>query len=260
MKLVCLNIWGGMRGAALFDYLKEQSKSTDIFCFQEVFRAAFKESPEGFLGRINLFEELEQLLPEFKGYFEQTSQNHDTIKRVEFNVDAGQAVFVNKKFNVVGQNIFPIDAGLGPHAIPSSENLPTLLQNIQLKIGEKILNINNYHGITFPGDKLDSPERLLQSAKILNILAQQQGEKILCGDFNLTINTKSLELLGSIGRDLIKDFKIENTRNEISWKQYDNIQHFADFTFVSSGLKVKSFEVPYNLASDHLPMILEFDV
>ena len=35
---------------------------------------------------------------------------------------------------------------------------------------------------------------------------------------------------------------------------------FADYTFVTSGIKVESFEVPDVPISDHLPMILKFNL
>ena len=89
---------------------------------------------------------------------------------------------------------------------------------------------------------------------------RDKSAKILCGDFNLMPETESIKMLGEAMRDLIKDYKITNTRNEISWKTYNNKQYFADFTFVSKDINVLNFEVPYNEVSDHLPMILEFEL
>ena len=120
MKLISLNIWGGIQGAVLFDYLQSQAKVTDIFCFQEVFRSSFKQNPEGFFGRTNLFLELSELLPDFVGYFEKTSQNHDTAKIVDYPVDGGQAIFVKKTLNVTAQDAVKIYEGIGRQADPSS--------------------------------------------------------------------------------------------------------------------------------------------
>ena len=84
-------------GAALFDYLKAESANTDIFCFQEIF-----EAPEGSRGeesrgaRIKLFTELKRLLPEFEGFFDITSKNHDLVGQVDFRIDYGLAVFINQ--------------------------------------------------------------------------------------------------------------------------------------------------------------------
>jgi endonuclease/exonuclease/phosphatase family metal-dependent hydrolase len=70
--------------------------------------------------------------------------------------------------------------------------------------------------------------------------------------------TESIKMLDNLGTNLIKEFKINNTRNEISWKKYHNRQSFADYIFVSPDIRVNKFEVPYNLVSDHLPLVLEF--
>ncbi len=84
------------------------------------------------------------------------------------------------------------------------------------------------------------------------------GPKILCGDFNLNIDTESLAMLEKQGnlRNLIKDHKVSTTRSALYPKK--SIMPFADYMFVSPEIGVRSFEVPDEPASDHLPMILEF--
>jgi len=258
MKLVSFNILGGTIYEPLMNYLGKLSVDTDIFCFQEVFRSSFKQNPEGFSGRANLFSELCELLPDFVGYFEKTSQNHDTAKIVDYPVDGGQAIFVKKSLNVTAQDAVEIYKGMGRQINPSSENLPTALQRVELSINGKVLQIYNYHGIAYPGEKLDTPQRVENSQKIIKAIKEDKGAKILCGDFNLMPETESIMLLERSSKNLIKEFNIRNTRNEVSWKQYNNIQHFADFTFVSPDITGVNFEVPYNEVSDHLPMILEF--
>lgn len=260
MKLISLNLWGGYQGQVLFDFLKEQSVSTDIFCFQEVFNTAKQAGQEGFMGRIDLYKELCEILPDFTGYFKITSQNHDLKKHVDFPVDSGQAIFIKNNLKVTAQDTVKIYEGAGPLVNPDTDNLPTALQRIQITIDGKILQIYNYHGITFPGQKTDSPERTKQSERILSAMSSSEGKKILCGDFNLNPDTESIRMLGVTMKDLIKEYKITNTRNEISWKYFNNKQYFADFTFVSPDIKVVSFEVPYNEVSDHLPMVLQFKI
>jgi endonuclease/exonuclease/phosphatase family metal-dependent hydrolase len=132
---------------------------------------------------------------------------------------------------------------------------------VKIKKGQKSFWVVNFHGVSRPGEKFDTPRRLLQSKKIISALKKLKGPKILCGDFNLLPNTKSIELVEQAGmKNLIKTYKIKNTRNSISWQKYNNKQYYADFTFVSPEIKVKKFKVPYNLPSDHLPMILDFEV
>ncbi len=137
---------------------------------------------------------------------------------------------------------------------------------ITFKYEGKTINLLNVHGKAQPGHKNDTPARLKQSEKIINFFSDMKGPKIIGGDFNLEFNTKSVKMFEEAGyKNLIKDFGIKTTRNELSWKQFRNTpgfvqQYYADFCFVSPEVRVKSFEVPYNEISDHLPLILDFSL
>jgi len=137
---------------------------------------------------------------------------------------------------------------------------------IVIKNNGKTLNLLNVHGKSRPGHKFDTPARLKQSQKIIDFMKAKIGAKIIGGDFNLELNTKSVAMFGKAGyKNLIKEFDIKSTRNEVSWKEYSEEpgfikQHFADYCFVSPNVKVQKFEVPYNEISDHLPLILEFEI
>jgi endonuclease/exonuclease/phosphatase family metal-dependent hydrolase len=66
-------------------------------------------------------------------------------------------------------------------------------------------------------------------------------------------------------RNLIKDFGIKSTRGRICWEQYKHKpgftkQFFADYIFVSKRVGVKGFQVPHIEISDHLPLILDFEI
>lgn len=74
------------------------------------------------------------------------------------------------------------------------------------------------------------------------------------GDFNLDINTRSIEILEENLINLIKKYNIKSTRN----KHFPGQEKFADYMFVSQGVNVLNFKVPDLEISDHLPMILEF--
>ena len=56
--------------------------------------------------------------------------------------------------------------------------------------------------------------------------------------------------------NLIKKYNIKTTRHKL-YPGFEN-NKFADFVFVSKGIKIKNFQVPNIAVSDHLPMILEF--
>lgn len=71
MKLVCLNIWGGKLQKELFRFIENESRDTDIFCFQEVFENAQDSMSAQSLGDIDTscFSNISNILSEFTGYY-----------------------------------------------------------------------------------------------------------------------------------------------------------------------------------------------
>lgn len=260
MKLLSLNIWGGATGKSFLDFIKKQAKSTDIFCFQEVFSA--KKNQPALVGmRTNILGGLKKILPDYFLAFSLTANRINEYLKVPFKVEEGLAIFVKKTLlikqhkhkHLVGRTNSPVDFEKGKE----------VAQAQWVKIGNKnkYFWVVNFHGISQPGNKLDTTARLKQSKGLAKILKALKGPKILCGDFNLMPNTESIRIIERVGmKNLITKYKIKNTRNSISWKHYKNKQYFADFTFASPEIKAQSFKVPYVLASDHLPMVLNFNI
>lgn len=260
MKLLSCNIWGARQGKILFDYLKKESAHTDIFCFQEVFDTTsdIKEH-DGY--HMDLLNELKNLLTDFKVLYTPSFKNWVDMKAVDFNVTSGQAIFVRNNINVISSGDFFVFGNKETIIQENFQNEPKNTLWAKLEIAGKEILIVNVHGKWYPGDKTDDAERIEQSRIILDFVKTQNTPKIICGDFNLNPNTESIKMFEREGfKDLIQDYKIENTRNEVSWAQFNNKQYFADFAFVSKDIRVLNFEVPYNLVSDHLPMILQFEV
>ena len=239
MKIIFFNIWHGEIWNGLKDFIRDQSKDTDIFCFLEV-------DPE-------LQKKLINILSEFNFYYSKG------IKTGYLGgVYEGRSIFVNNKIKLLTNkriklfNTHKFDAG----GMICSE----------LKIDDKKLFLGCVHGKAKPGTKIDTPVRLKQSEIIISTFADYKGPKIIGGDFNLNSDTTSIKMFDKAGyRNLVREFNIKSTRNKISWKNFKNDpdfvkQYFADYCFVSKDIKIKKFEVPYNEISDHLPLILEFEL
>jgi len=266
MKLISLNVFDGFFYKDLVDFIQAHKKTTDIFLFQEVCSApAGVADVDKFPSR--LYENLCALLPEFQGRYTATMHNfnptdHDTEQPIDF----GKATFIREpleidstgEVNVVG-NILTF----------KPEDLLTIPSNFiytQIHFGDLMLSICNAHGLPFPGSKRDTPDRLEQSRELIEFLNKFPGEKIIAGDFNLLPDTKSIHMIEEAGyRNLITDFGITTTRGTLNRKLHPEYEHgpegfqeFADYTFVTPGVRVRSFEVPDLPISDHLPMILEF--
>ncbi len=258
MKLISLNTWGGKLFEPLIEFIKENASDTDIFCFQEVFSTTSNHQTEmGF--RLNLYQKLQKILPNHNSFFDPCLDNYiaGSFQKnlVDFNLSWGQVTFVSKQFTVASQGDFFV-YGSKDSFNPEYEN--TVPRNVQflsfVTAGERY-TVCNLHGIWVRGPKIDIPARIKQSERIKTFLDQQKGERILVGDFNLDMNTQSIRILEENLVNLVKEYKIPTTRS----KHYDKTDDkFADYTFVSNDVKVKSFKVPEIEISDHLPMILEF--
>jgi endonuclease/exonuclease/phosphatase family metal-dependent hydrolase len=260
MKLISLNTAGAAQGELFFDFIKAHSENTDVFCLQEVFSSSSQAPEKQGQYLLKQFHKISEILPNFTPFFDAKSRDltDEGPTPVEWGVLLGSCMFVKKSLKVELQENYPIvDATQA--GSPLVEGW-VRAQHIKLKVQNRLLNIINFHGVSRPGTKLDTPARLLQSQKLLELIKNFGRPMVLCGDFNLYPNTQSIKILEEHLVNLIDKYKITNTRNEISWANYPDKQHFADYAFVSNNIKVKNFEVPYNLVSDHLPMILEFEL
>lgn len=285
MKILSLNTWGGTMFDPLMKYLKHQSKTVDIFCFQEMYRSRRHDRPEGFHSR--LYPEIARILPDFRGSFCTTQEGYTPNTVIDYSIFFGNALFVRKSIAIAKRGSFFIyrhrnalfddlpgrvgkkkahDPAFVRHRIKhfsplTKRGLPEALQYVVIRRKNGLpLTIANVHGVWWPGDKRDTPERIEQSHRIIMGLARIPGSKVICGDFNLMPDTQSVRMIERAGyRSLIKEWGIQDTRGLINQEKYIHekpLQTYADYAFASDGLSVKKFDVPHVSISDHLPLIV----
>ncbi len=259
MNLLSLNIQSGATGQKFTSYIKQKTKTVDVFCFQEVFDSK-KSALVWRGGRTDIYKKLKKLLKGYNNIFFPVSTELGKTVKVKYKITLGLAIFykntatVNRHFGryLSGALHDQVDFKKG------KETNAVQVANISFLEGD--CWVLNFHGASRPGDKLDTPKRIKQSKSLVRVFKKLKGPKILCGDFNLMPSTKSIKMIEDAGmKNLIKIYKIKNTRNSISWKRNNNRQSYADFTFVSKEVSVKDFKVPYTLVSDHLPMVTSFN-
>jgi len=237
MRIIFLNCYSGQILTPLLDFITKQGRDTDIFCFSEMSE--------------NLQKRFTAILQDFSSVFEIGGLI------IDCNELAGQSTFVRKDIEIIDFKKIAI------HEIKNND--VGFLLKTTLKAGSGLVSLGNVHGTSRPSDKRDSDIRLKQSEIIIDSFRKGHN-KIIIGDFNLNPDTKSVKMFEKVGyKNLIRDFGIKNTRNEIAWNRFKDgpdfvKQYYSDYCFVSPEVKVKNFEVPYNEISDHLPLILDFKI
>ncbi len=254
VRIISLNIWGGRRRTDLLDFIERKSKDIDIFCFQEVLnkkvskaieREKLKYSGGKYHETPYIYKDLCRVL---KGFDNRTSKSTNT---------GGEklGIFVRKGLAIKRL----LEVATDPYKVKVYDRkfvVRSMIQVATIEKDGKEFNIINIHGLWQGGGKKDTPERIKQSALLIKLINKVDRKKlVLCGDFNLEPNTKSIGMLDGILRDLIKENNIKTTRNKL----YTHILKgkFADYTFVSKDIKVKRFKVLKDMVSDHMPMYIE---
>jgi endonuclease/exonuclease/phosphatase family metal-dependent hydrolase len=253
MKLLSLNIWCGKVYTPLMDYIKEQAKDTDIFCFQEVLDTPTDNtSTRNF--RANIYEELGKILPNHVGYFSSEQEGVDPIGNVNFPITFGKAMFIRKSLDV--KNVDDVFVYRRRNGRVNDDNTthPASLQYAIINKEGTIYTIAHLHGLWNGRGKTDTEDRLEQSRKVKEFLNGAEGKIVFCGDLNLSPDTRSLAMIKKGLIDLIDINGVTTTRSSL----YGKPDKFADYTIVSPDVEVKKFNVPSDEISDHLAMILEF--
>jgi len=154
MKIMFLNLNYGRND--LSGILNFINQDFDVLCFQEI-----KEEVK---------DEIDNKLSNYSNSFI-SKELHDFGK---FNI----ATYLSKKFTNYEFEVF-------------EDNLAQTAPSILLRIndGNSKYNILNFHGNPQPGEKIDTPERVKASQKIISEMKRFEGFKIIGGDFNLLPKT-----------------------------------------------------------------------
>lgn len=227
MKIVFLNVWGEYMQESLVDYLAEQARDTDIFCFQEA-TEPMKRACASVLS----------------GYREISDYKY--ISELE---NYSQATFVRKDIPILSSGTLmaeDMERGLATY--------------VKIRVDGREMYVCNAHGNSRPVEKRDNPGRLAFSRGLIEFFQHKDVPVVIGGDFNLLPETDSVKMFERAGyRDLIRGFDIDTTRNRLVWDRFPVKMYYSDYVFLNEHVQLKDFIVPKNEVSDHLPMLLEID-
>jgi|SRR3989344_1500138 len=255
MKLITLNTWGGRAGKEKLLNFFKKNKKIDIFCLQEIWSAPYNHLEGTNAGgspidnsQIMVYgmQEISKTLPGYSSIFHPHHLDNYGLQML-----IKKELIIKKKGDlfVYREKGFVPTGDVGFHA--------RNIQYVTLGTKKGDVTIINFHGLWNGKGKADSKDRINQSKKILEFVKSLKNEFILCGDFNLLPNTKSLDILEKEGmKNLIKEFNISSTRTLL----YNKPNKHADYIFVSKGIKINEFNVLLDEVSDHSPLFLDFRI
>ena len=254
MKIISLNVWGGILWEDLQAFLAKNAADTTLFCLQEMTssrqsRVLDAMKMPGAPHISDLFERITALLPEFTGHF-----GLELKGIAATDVDYGSAVFVRKEAGPYAYaETFPYGAeeDRSQGAGQAFEFTSRIMQTVAFE--RERVAVHNYHGIWTGGGKGDNAARIQQSQAIDAAMRTYELPQLLCGDLNLWPDTESLAILTRGRRDLIKENGVTSTRSSY----YLQENKFADYAIATPDLAVKRFAVLPDEVSDHLALEIE---
>jgi endonuclease/exonuclease/phosphatase family metal-dependent hydrolase len=255
MKLICLNIWGGLAGRDKLLGFLSAHRDADVLCLQEVWSARYQGLDGASAGGHPL--DQDAIMVKGKQEIAAVLDGHASYFHPNHLSDYGLMTLVSERLAVVEsgdvfvhrERGFIPEGDIGHHA--------RNVQFVTLATPRGWISVMNFHGLWNGQGKRDSADRLAQSRRILDFLATRREPFVLCGDFNLAPDTESLKMLEAAGlRNLVVEFGVTSTRTSL----YTRPERFADYVFVSRGVDVRAFRVLPDEVSDHAPLMLEFDL
>ena len=249
MQIISLNTWGGRGGKdTFFDFFRKY-KDVDVFCLQEAWNGG-----EHMGGKLVGNAELDKIVFRLVDEVQKILPTHTSYFRPHYGDWYGLAIFVKKDIKVIDEGEIFVHKERGWASKEDEGNHARNLQWITMETSAGLRTIMNFHGLWNGKGKGDSEDRLVQSDNIVNFVKSLTTPVILCGDFNLRPDTKSLAKIEELGlRNLIKEYGITSTRTSMYTKQ----EKFADYTFVSKEVNVVDFKILPEEVSDHAAMFID---
>lgn len=259
LRVMSLNTWGGRVYEPLLGLLSQLGHDgTHVMCLQEVYdgpKSNAADRPDT-KPRLDLLSRIREVLPNYRVTFAANSIGASVGGKPvgPEQVRYGNAVLVRDDLGVGEYRASPIVTRTYSLGQGVARYVHTL-QVLVVGVGGCGIKIGNFHGLPLPGDKLDTPTRLVQSMRLLEAA---HDVDVLCGDFNLDPNTTSVAMLETHWRNLIREFAVPSTRSGLNpYRGTPQEQRFADYAFVSDAIAADRFRALDAQVSDHLALLLE---
>jgi len=256
IKLLCLNVFAGRydrdatgRSGNLFSYLKAQD--ADIMCLQEALDTTTPWNDEVYYP--DLRARLCALFPDHTSFMMPLMDDWLWGRPVQHPISFGNLILVRNTIPVgKHEEHMLVGTRRGPPLSDRGVDHPRGIQFVELPaLG---LWIGNFQGIVDGNPfKGDNERRLAQARGVAASIAGKHC--IIAGDFNIWPKTESMRIIDKEFRNLVIEQGITNTRGVLS-----SLFDCSDYILVPPELQVLAFRVDQIAVSDHLPLLLEFEV
>ena len=262
MKLISINI--GIKidnSKKIGEFIKSQKP--DFVAFQEIVRHFDESVFDMYKSKSRIERVIKEKLPySFFGplWITNAMRNNGKMHR-DFNGFVEQGNEVVSKFpiiNATNEHYYKNYSLELEWANFHAEDHPRAVQIVELNVNDKKLQIINLHGL-YSKDKQDSERTISQCEYVLNTTKRNDIPTIIVGDFNLFPNTESIQILSQEFRNLIDEYNIMSTRPDFN-DGTDVGNNVVDYIFVNDKIKVNNFKAFNTNISDHLPLILDFEI
>ena len=261
MRILTLNCWGGKKFSELMALI-ERERLVNVWCFQEVPLGTRAETNVRGI-RDNLIDEIAKRLPRFKAVTHALPVDVFQGEQTRHGTNVGMAIFVPEDWEcevVMRSPLYPEDS---EHARTPGLAVTGHLFGVKLKrprdYGRFV--IGNVHGLWHKDGKVDVPERLEQSRRLLEFYRQHDKQNlpvVLAGDFNLALDIESTRMLDRELRNLIREFAIRTTRTSLYEPAYTKRDPHADYVFTSHLCSsVQSCRTLPDVVSDHAAVVAD---
>jgi len=246
MKLVQLNIWQGRFIDQVNTFLKQEQP--DIICLQEVYNSKLTNPLLPFFGSL---ERIQAVFPDYYVFFSPTHQMNVLGEPVAMGnailsrlpLSSTETIFINGQF----------------HEFTTSDELQhntRNLQRVQIMLPDsKQLTVINHHGYWEP-NPIGSEITMQKMQLVADIVKSSSKPVIFTGDLNISYVSPAMEPLQALLTDLTQKHQTVTTLS-----QFGKVKDVpCDHICISDGVVEQSFTIKEDLVSDHLPLVLEFDL
>ncbi len=251
MKLIQFNLWQGRILREALRFLEEEQP--DFVNFQEIYSGPERTRAFNFLDG---FEQAKDLFPSYYGYFSPCMTFRILDKRFGYGnamlsrypLKNTETFFIHKELKDFDrfEDFQPFEGYSEPRNMQRT--------TVDLPDG-KTFCLVNHHGYWEPND-VGSEVTVEKIARVAEIVQDSPRPLIFAGDLQIIAKSPAMKPLHAQLNDLTDRYGLKTTLNV-----FGKVKNVAcDHILVSEGVKVKSFKTGDTLSSDHIPLILEFDL